>query len=139
MSAEDVVLVDVDGTVALVAKGPDARRFYDWERVGEDLANEPVVAVVRALAGLGRPVFLTGRSEVCRAATEAWLAKQGWSEPELYMRAEGDYREGWVVKCELYEAEIRRRGYVVRVALDDDAKVVAAWRSKGLAVLQVAG
>lgn len=40
-----VWLVDIDGTVALRGeRGP-----FDWDRVGEDKPNGPVIAVVRAL------------------------------------------------------------------------------------------
>lgn len=42
---EPAVIVDIDGTVALM----DGRSPYDMTRVFEDKPNEPVIAVVRSL------------------------------------------------------------------------------------------
>ena len=73
MDDQGTFLVDLDGTTAL--RAPDGRSPYDWDRVGEDTPNMPVVTVVRALAAAGhRIVYMSGRSEEARAATSAWIA-----------------------------------------------------------------
>ncbi len=46
------VLVDIDGTVALMA----GRSPYDWGRVGSDLPNQPVIAAVRAMHAAGHAI-----------------------------------------------------------------------------------
>jgi hypothetical protein len=42
-------LVDIDGTLALMATTAGARNPYEWHRVGEDDPNPAVVDLVRAL------------------------------------------------------------------------------------------
>lgn len=127
-------IVDIDGTVAL--KGD--RSPFDWKRVGEDKPNEPVLTVVRALAGCGhRLIFVSGRMEQCRDTTVAWLNRHRVDAVHLHMRPDDDYRPDEVLKREIYEKEIRDR-YEVAGVIDDRAKVVAMWRSLGLTVLQCA-
>lgn len=60
-----------------------------------------------------------------------------WAGWELFMRPAGDTRNDAVVKLELFDQHIRDRYDVLR-CYDDRARVVAAWRSIGLTVFQVA-
>jgi predicted kinase len=131
----DAVLVDIDGTVALMAD----RSPYDMTRVGEDTPHSPVIATVRALRAAGfRIVFCSGRSEDARAATEKWLATHldvGYDA--LYMRALGDQRRDSVVKADIFDRELRH-AYRILCVFDDRDQVVRMWRSLGLTVFQVA-
>ncbi|SBT50465.1 phosphatase domain-containing protein [Micromonospora narathiwatensis] len=131
----DIVLVDIDGTVALnVSRSP-----YDMTRVGEDMPNEAVIAAVRAMHAAGHGVvFCSGRDASARADTVAWLDRHV-KVPylALHLRAIGDHRKDAVVKQEIYEREIRDRYRVVGV-FDDRQQVVRMWRSLGLTVFQVA-
>jgi predicted kinase len=133
--AATAVIVDVDGTVALMC----GRSPYDESRVHEDRPNLPVVAAVRAMHAAGHEViFCSGRTGACRAATEKWLAGYvGIPYVALHMRAEGDMRKDAVVKLELFDRHIREVWDVVCV-FDDRAQVVQMWRSLGLTVFQVA-
>jgi predicted kinase len=131
------VLVDIDGTVALHGD----RNPYDTSRYHEDIPNVPVVAIVQNAATLGHQVvFCSGRSEEFRLVTEDWLnlhvlrRSVGW---ELHMRPAGDVRNDAIVKLELFDQHVRDR-YRVAYVLDDRDRVVRAWRSIGLTVLQVA-
>ncbi|MEV6298443.1 AAA family ATPase [Actinoplanes sp. NPDC051861] len=129
------VLVDIDGTVALMAgRGP-----YDWGRVGGDEPNPPVIAAVRAMHAAGHAiVFCTGRDEVCRRETEAWLDLYvGVPYEALFMRPAGDSRKDSVVKREIFDQEVMDRWRIVGV-FDDRQQVVRMWRSLGLTVFQVA-
>ena len=129
------VLVDIDGTVALMAgRGP-----YDWSRVGSDAPNPAVITAVRAMHAAGHAiVFCSGRDEVCRAETEAWLELYVDVPYEaLFMRPEGDNRKDAVVKREIFDADVRDRWRIVGV-FDDRQQVVRMWRSIGLTVFQVA-
>jgi predicted kinase len=133
--APKIVVVDIDGTVALMTdRGP-----YDWSRVGEDQPNPAVIAAVRAMHAAGHGiVFVSGRDEVCRPQTESWLAAQvGVPYERLHMRPRGDHRKDSVVKREIFDREIRHRWHVVGV-FDDRQQVVRMWRSLGLTVFQVA-
>ena len=129
------IAVDIDGTVAFHG----ARSPYDETRVHEDRPNEPVLAVTRALFDAGHMlIFVSGRSEGCREATEAWLAKHTrGTASRLYMRPAGDMRKDAVVKRELFDRHIRDR-FDVRAVLDDRDQCVTLWRSLGLTCLQVA-
>lgn len=129
------VMVDVDGTVAL----HNGRSPHDYERCGEDLPNPGVVAAVHAAAGAGyRIVYCSGRPERCREATMVWLWKHvGVPFEGLYMRPteDKDVRDD-EVKLKLFDKYIRDYYRVVWV-FDDRDRVVAAWRSIGLTVMQV--
>lgn len=128
------VLVDVDGTVALRGeRGP-----FEFDRVGEDTPNSPVIDVVRAMWVCGFQVlYCSGRPESCRDLTATWLAKHVEIEGPLFMRPDGDYRPDNIVKLELFDQNVRDF-YKVVVALDDRRRVIEAYRSIGLTVLAVA-
>ena len=129
------VIVDIDGTTALMA----ARSPFDETRVHEDQPNAPVITVIRALAEAGNViVFLSGRTDGCRAATREWLLEHVRVPFRgLFMRAVGDGRKDAIVKRELFDRHVRD-SYDVVCVLDDRDQVVAAWRELGLTCLQVA-
>jgi predicted kinase len=131
----EAVLVDIDGTVALMGD----RDPYDMTRVEEDKPNRPVITAVRAMHAFGHHiVYCSGRTDDCRATTERWLATHvGVPHHGLFMRRTGDTRRDSVVKGEIYEREIRHRHRVTGV-FDDRAQVVQMWRALGLTVFQVA-
>ncbi|HEY8533555.1 MAG TPA: AAA family ATPase [Micromonospora sp.] len=133
--APRVVLVDIDGTVALLGN----RSPYDVTRVSEDTPNHSVIAAVRAMHAAGYGViFCTGRDATARDATEAWLREHvGVPYLALHMRAPGDFRKDTVVKREIFDRELRDRYHVVGV-FEDRAQVVRMWRALGLTVFQVA-
>jgi predicted kinase len=129
------LLVDIDGTVALMnGRGP-----YEWSRVGEDLPHEAVVDAVRAMHAAGNAIiFCSGRDEVCRPETQAWLELfVGVPYEALFMRSAGDSRKDSIVKREIFDDEIRDRWRIVGV-FDDRQQVVRMWRAIGLTVFQVA-
>ncbi|HEX5597289.1 MAG TPA: AAA family ATPase [Micromonosporaceae bacterium] len=133
--APKIVLVDIDGTIALL----NGRSPYDMTRVGEDRPNHAVIAAVQAMHSTGHGiVYCSGRDASARAATEAWLDRHvGVPYLELHLRAVGDNRKDSVVKREIFEREIRDR-YEVLGVFDDRMQVVRMWRELGLTVFQVA-
>lgn len=133
--ARPAVMVDIDGTVAkMVNRSP-----FDESRVHEDRPNLPVIDAVRAMWLAGHEViFCSGRTAGCRDATEKWLREHvDVPYAALHMRAIGDTRKDSVVKLELFDQHIRDEWRVACV-FDDRDQVVAAWRSIGLTVFQVA-
>jgi hypothetical protein len=130
------VLVDIDGTLALRTGD---RSPYDWDRVGEDEPNLPVIELVQIIhaAGQHRIILMSGRDESCRWQTEMWLAAQQLPFDELYMRTEKDNRKDSIVKEELYRRHVEGVSEVAFV-IDDRKQVVEMWRSLGLTVLQCA-
>lgn len=138
-SKRTVALVDVDGTVALMGKGEEGRRkFYDWDRVDEDEPNWPIILLVRTLQAAGfHIIFISGRDDICRGKTEAWLQKNVLRDVRLLMREHKDNRPDHIVKLEMYRKYIEPF-YHVSYVLDDRDQVVRMWRTIGLTVLQVA-
>jgi len=133
------VLVDIDGTLALRGDGDGVRRFYDWHRVGEDLPNPPVAELVQLVANSMQYeiILMSGRDEVCRDETQAWLDKHEIPWHQLHMRGHKDNRPDSIVKRELYEQHVAGR-YVAAWVLDDRDSVVALWRRDlGLPCFQV--
>lgn len=134
-----VILVDIDGTIAL--RGD--RDPYDASKAMEDAVNWPVVEVIYALMReYGHRVqLLTGRDEQDRDVTEYWLRAHrldgGFWHPPLFMRSRGDVRSDEIVKEEIYRTHIEPH-YTVFCVFDDRDRVVQMWRRIGLTCLQVA-
>lgn len=138
---KDVIIVDIDGTVALmVDRGP-----YEFHKVDSDVRNDAVADLLDTLVVEGiapEIVFLSGRGEECRAETTKWLSENfswfEWKETKLYMRPAGDSRPDWIVKYELFQEHLAGK-YHVQFVLDDRDQVVDLWRNKlGLPTFQVA-
>lgn len=141
-------IFDLDGTIALI----DHRRHLvegetkDWRAFFaacvNDVPNNPVIDTMTALVNAGADVWIwSGRSAEVMEQTKAWLQDNlsGYSEDcELCMRLEGDFtpdeelKAAWLDGLSAYD---RRRLVAV---FDDRDKVVAMWRSKGVACFQVA-
>lgn len=127
-------ILDVDGTLAL---NDGHRGWYDWAKVGADKPIENVLYIARALRNYGFAlVVMSGRDEVCRPETEAWLAEHLGTYAELHMRGEGDQRSDDIVKAELFDKHVRYEWNVYGV-VDDRPKVCRMWRAMGLTVAQV--
>jgi predicted secreted acid phosphatase len=140
---------DIDGTVAdcahrlhHIVRKPGDDRPKDWSAfhaaTSADVPIAHMVEVCRAIFEAGEfVVFVTARSEECRAATEAWLAEHVVPEQAVYMRRAGDRRKDDVVKMELL-AELRRDGWSPVMVFEDRTRVVKAWRAAGIPCAQVA-
>lgn len=140
-------LVDLDGTIAL--NGPDrdhpSRGYFDWHRVGEDLPATVIIDIVHHFERQGlKPVFVSGREDVCENETINWIIDHvydgllPYTPIKLLMRKEGDKRADDTVKLEIFDGHIRDH-YDVQFAIDDRDRVVRAYRNTlGLTVLQVA-
>lgn len=135
VAASQVVLCDIDGTIAL-RRG---RSPYDQSKVLEDAFDPRMNFLLSSLSEKFQIIFLSGRQDTkqCRDDTEKWLKDNlGLSEVTLIMRSEGDFRPDDVVKKELYQKYIKDRYNVVCV-FDDRDKVVRMWRNLGLLCCQV--
>lgn len=135
IAASQVVLCDIDGTIAL-RRG---RSPYDQSKVLEDAFDPRMNFLLSSLSEKFQIIFLSGRQDTkqCREDTEKWLKDNlRLSEVTLIMRSEGDFRPDDVVKKELYQKYIKDRYNVVCV-FDDRDKVVRMWRNLGLLCCQV--
>ncbi|SHY52977.1 phosphatase domain-containing protein [Mycobacteroides abscessus] len=141
----EAIIVDIDGTVAHMA----GRSPYDYTQVHTDTVDEHVRWLVNTIAGAdntpeGPPhvLFVSGRDDECREATDKWLVDNCIYRDELHMRptgakdANGNKLPDYRVKYDLFNQHIRGK-YNVRFVLDDRDQVVNLWRALGLKCLQV--
>jgi hypothetical protein len=139
------IIVDIDGTLA---NGSHRQHLLnqipkDWKTYQTlahlDTVHQPIVDLVRNLYEYCEATIIlcTGRGEQERKLTVAWLHANKIPFHYLYMRAEKDYRADDVIKLELLDKMIEE-GLNPSLVLDDRARVVAAWRRRGLTCLQVA-
>ena len=128
-------IFDIDGTLAI----RNGRDPYDWGLVNADLPNQAVVDVARALDHAGyQLLYVSGRPDDVRHATELWLHEHVGVEAPLLMRPHGDFRSDIEIKREIYLNEIKPN-YQVTAVFDDRTRIVELWRNElGLVCLQVA-
>ena len=130
---EEAILVDVDGTLAHICD----RDPYDASRAMGDSLDDAVSNIVNMAYGHGyKVIVLTGRHSGHLQVTTEWLEEKGVNYDEIFCRDEGDDRPDYIVKRELFEANIRDK-YNVKYVIDDRPSVCRMWRSIGLKVLQV--
>lgn len=126
------VVIDMDSTVCFnTSKRP---WFGDGstEAMINDIPNHGVVELVKAQE---YPVVVcTGRNKDQYKVTIEWLANQGITPVDCYMRENGDYRKGVEIKEELMNQILDK--YNVLVVFEDCEPIVQKYREMGLTVLQ---
>ena len=142
MAAEEVVIFDIDGTLAdISARVHHVRRTpKDWDAffrgMAEDRAVHSMVRLCNLLYAAGlRVILCSGRNESHRDETVRWMERQGVRFHELRLRRDGDFRSDVVVKREMLAGIDKSR---VLFVVEDRARVVEMWRSEGLVCLQCA-
>lgn len=131
------IICDLDGTLALIKD----RSPYDCEKCEQDDLNEAVKLVLKSIymSIYCKIIFVSGRNEHCREATERWLNSKvpSLANCSLFMREDNDNRKDAVVKKEIFDKHIRNK-YYVSLVLDDRSSVVDLWRREiGLPCFQV--
>lgn len=125
------VIVDIDGTLANM----DCRGPFEWGKVGSDKPHDDIIELVDALdlsPQSFRIILLSGRDEVCRSETEAWLSEHApFNYDFLAMRPEGSMEKDTIIKKRMYD-ELIKDDYNVLCVLDDRDQVVKMWRELGL-------
>lgn len=116
-----VVVSDLDGTLTL---GPKNRSPYEWHKVGNDDLNLGVAHILDGVRVINycKVIIFSGRDEVCRPETEAWLKKNVIEYDELHMRPASDNRSDVDIKAELIEKHIKGK-YNVLIWFDDRVRV----------------
>jgi hypothetical protein len=137
MRFQFTVLVDIDGVVADCSHrlGFIEREKPDWDAFFEACSGDlPHIPMIRFLCELEqfRLIYVTGRPERTRAATEKWFGLQGVPWDILLMRKDGDHRPDHIVKLELAKEYLPG----VLAVVEDRDQVVAMWREHGLLCLQ---
>lgn len=135
-----IAVVDIDGVIADVrhrlhfVKGSPR----DWDGFFDAAPFDGVLLRGRswiedALASGLDIVYLTGRPERCRAATQGWLAEHGFPTATLLMRSDRDRRPARLLKVQAL-VELQRSMEVVSFLDDDPAVVEEACRAGFAAV-----
>lgn len=145
---KQIIICDIDGTLANIAhrlhfiagEKKDWDSFQAEENLYKDSPNRWCVELLRGMNSLYgiRVIFVSGRWERSRAITLKWLEnKCGITPPELYMRADGDYRPDFEVKQEILDKHIPKEE--VLFAVDDRTQIVEMWRRNEIICLQCQG
>ena len=140
--AEEIVIFDIDGTLADVSERLHhiRKKPKDWDAffrgIPQDKAIHSMVRLCNMLYASGVKILLcTGRREKDRAETVKWLARQGVNYHELILRPDGDRRSDVLVKREMLAGIDRSK---ILFVVEDRSGVVEMWRSEGLVCLQCA-
>jgi phosphoglycolate phosphatase-like HAD superfamily hydrolase len=136
-------IFDIDGTLAdcshrlhhIQSQPKDWRAFF--AACADDAPIPHAITLAIHLGMCAQIIYVSGRSDECREATETWLRKYGLPEGRVYMRAAGDHRNDDIVKAEILIG-LRGDGYRPIMAFDDRDRVVRQWRSNGVPCAQVA-
>lgn len=136
-----MAVIDLDGVVADVRHRLHflESKPKNWDAFFAGIADDPVLAegraVVEQLATDHELVYLTGRPESTRAATEAWLERHELPRARVIMRRAGDRRPARVTKPALIRT-LAGRGRTIGVVVDDDLQVCDAIEAAGWPVLR---
>lgn len=137
-------IFDIDGTIAdLSHRLPHIQKDpKDWDSFFAACTDDvPIRHIIKLAIDLSLAeaniVYVSGRSDQCREATETWLRMHALPEGRVYMRKAGDHRPDHQVKIELLE-QLRAEGHMPVMAFDDRNTVVKMWRELGVPCAQVA-
>jgi len=120
------LICDLDGTLALM----NGRNPFDAVNCINDLPNTPVINMVKNYHQLGFTIILlSGRNDLYKEQTIAWLKQFDIPYKQLVMRKNKDYRKDSIVKKEFFEQHVQGK-YDVEVILDDRNQVVDLWREE---------
>lgn len=144
---KEIIICDLDGTIA----DCEHRRHYiisapkNWDAFYGGCSDDtPIKSIIRLVNLFHKDgveiVYVSGRRASCEAATLEWLSKHGLPQGKLFIRAEGDYRQDYIVKEEILDTKILTNIHIsdILFALDDRNQVVNMWRKRGIKCLQVA-
>ncbi len=131
------VVVDIDGVLSDAVSRQhfiEAPR-QDWRGFFDACGDDPVIEEMRVLLDLLdadlRVVLLTARPERIHHLTEAWLRRYDIRWDVLIMRGWGDYEMARDFKHATV-FELRRYGFELRVAFEDDRRNVEMFRREGV-------
>ena len=142
----DTIIFDLDGTLALIderralAAKPNGKinwkTFFAPENISLDKPNAAVITAFHAFKEQGfNMVIFSGRDEISRAETEAWLDGYDVHFDMMKMRPQGSFTPDDILKKQWLDELGADRVFCV---FDDRDKVVQMWRDNGLTCFQVA-
>jgi len=136
------IILDLDGTLCDDSHRKQFALEKNWDEyhglLRLDSARRAEQLIAQAWYGSSHHhqiAIVTGRPGNYLAETNNWLHHYQIPFDELYMRKEGDFRPGEVVKKEVYENHFQDRDVVF--VLEDQEAIVDMWRGLGLTCFQV--
>ena len=137
-----IVAFGLDGTVCDSRWRKPLIEEEGWDAYHSALVHDaphlPACNLIRGLACCGslRLVAVTGRPEKWRHRTNEWLMKHDVAAHDLMMRGGGDYRQSPLVKIDLMTG-LLHGDLTDLMMIDDRDDVIAAFRERGVACLQL--
>jgi hypothetical protein len=135
-------VIDLDGVLSDAV----SRQHYieaprrDWRAFFDACGDDPVIEEVKVLLDLLDPrlsiVLLTARPERVHHLTEAWLHRYKIRWDLLVMRPWGDYDLSRDFK-QASVWDLRRYGFELALAIEDDRRNVAMFREEGVPCLYI--
>ena len=133
----EAVVFDIDGVLSDAA----TRQHYlesgrrDWDAFFDACGDDPLIEDVACLLSLLDPalqiVLLTGRPLKVQPQTVSWLKRYELRWDVLIMRDFGDYTKALVFKRGAV-ADLRRYGFDLRLAFEDDRRNLEMFRAEGV-------
>jgi phosphoglycolate phosphatase-like HAD superfamily hydrolase len=137
LEPKEAVVFDIDGVLSDAA----TRQHYleagrrDWDAFFEACGDDPLIEEVACLLSLLDPalqvVLLTGRPLKVQEQTVSWLNRYELRWDLLVMRDFGDYTKALVFKRGAV-ADLRRYGFDLRLAFEDDRRNLEMFRAEGI-------
>jgi hypothetical protein len=137
LEPKEAVVFDIDGVLSDAA----TRQHYleagrrDWDAFFEACGDDPLIEEVACLLSLLDPnlqiVLLTGRPLKVQPQTVKWLQHYELRWDLLIMRDFGDYTKALVFKRGAV-ADLRRYGFDLRLAFEDDRRNLEMFRAEGV-------
>jgi phosphoglycolate phosphatase-like HAD superfamily hydrolase len=129
---------DLDGTLADTTHREHLREDGDWDSYFKackwDIPHYPVVEMIRSLLSAGNVVELwTGRSDIVKEDTLAWLTMVGLLDLTVRMRSAGDTRDDYDLKLEWWSQETIKPDMFV----DDREQIIDALKEHGIPCMRV--
>ena len=131
------VVVDIDGVLSDAV----GRQHYleyprrDWRAFFDACGDDPLIEEVKVMLDLLdddlRVVLLTARPERVHELTEAWLHHYAIRFDLLLMRPWGDFEVSRDYK-QSSVWDLRRYGFELRLAIEDDRRNVEMFRAEGV-------
>ena len=148
----DALICDMDGTLAdvtsirhhIVPPDPMPKGWYkDFDTFHSESVNMPVIEstkdqVLRAHMLGTKILIVTARRHMYRHHTAMFLALNSIPSDALYMRGNKDGRKDYEVKSDILW-QIRKQGYNVIGAIDDNPSIVRLWKEHNIPTTVVEG
>lgn len=137
-----IILVDIDHTIADAFHRDEMIGIAPWDeyhaRAHEDDPCHDFVELLKSLNGDHFLFGLTSRPEKFRTLTTQWLIEHNVPLDDLWMRGNHDYRAAHDMKIAICREKLGDDWKSkILFMIDDNEKVVSAFRAEGVSVLQI--